>query len=93
MRVCISLLTGYGEKYGATFVTMASEINELGIHCLSYEKSYYGMIGSTVLLAIGDEIVQFKGYTKKKDKDFVMEVNCTARLHIGKKRKSLRLIS
>ena len=51
------------------------------------------MIGSTVLLAIGDEIVQFKGYTKKKDKDFVMEVNCTARLHIGKKRKSLRLIS
>ena len=37
------------------------------------------MTGNTVLYAIEDEVVCLKGYTKKKDKDFVTEVDYTTR--------------
>ena len=60
-------------------VIMAGETNETGIRYLSHEKSNYGMTGNTVLYAIEDEVVCLKGYTKKKDKDFVTEVDYTTR--------------
>ena len=60
-------------------VIMAGETNETGIRYLSHEKSNYGMTGNTVLYAIDDEVVCLKGYTKKKDKDFVTEVDYTTR--------------
>lgn len=56
-------------------VIMAGETNEQGIRYLSHEKSNYGRTGSTILYAIDDEVVCFKGYTQKKDKDFVTEVD------------------
>lgn len=60
-------------------VIMAGETNEKGIRYLSHEKSNYGPTGSTVLYAIDDEVVKFKGYTDKKDKDFVTETDYTTR--------------
>lgn len=60
-------------------VIMAGETNEQGIRYLSHEKSNYGLTGSTILYGIDNEVVSFKGYTEKKDKDFVTEVDYTTR--------------
>ena len=60
-------------------VIMAGETNEQGIRYLSHEKSNYGLTGSTILYTIDDEVVNFKGYTFKKDKDFVTEDDYTTR--------------
>lgn len=54
-------------------VIMAGETNEPGVRYLSHEKSNYGPTASTVLYSIEDEVIKFKGYTTKKDKDFVSE--------------------
>lgn len=60
-------------------VIMAGETNEQGIRYLSHEKSNYGITGSTILYGIDDDVISFKGYTWKKDKDFVTEVDYTTR--------------
>lgn len=60
-------------------VIMAGETNEPGIRYLSHEKSNYGRTGSTILYCIEDEVVKFKAYTDKKDKDFVTEADYTTR--------------
>ena len=60
-------------------VIMAGETNESGIRYLSHEKSNYGPTGDTILYSIDDEVVQFKGYTQKKDKDYVSETDYTTR--------------
>lgn len=60
-------------------VIMAGETNEKGIRYLSHEKSNYGPTGESILYSIDDEVIQFKGYTQKKDKDFVTETDYTTR--------------
>lgn len=60
-------------------VIMAGETNEKGIRYLSHEKSNYGPTAGTVLYMIADEVVQFKSYTEKKDKDFVTEIDYNSR--------------
>lgn len=60
-------------------VIMAGETNEPGIRYLSHEKSNYGKTGNTILYAIDDEVVCFRGYTDKKDKDFVTEIDYNSR--------------
>ena len=60
-------------------VIMAGETNEQGIRYLSHEKSNYGPTGSTILYGIDDEVIHFKSYTSKKDKDFVTEVDYNTR--------------
>lgn len=60
-------------------VIMAGETNEAGIRYLAHEKSNYGPTGSTILYSIEDEVAHFKGYTQKKDKDFVAETDYTTR--------------
>ena len=60
-------------------VIMAGETNEKGIRYLSHEKSNYGPTGSTILYAIDDEVIRFKGYTQKKDKEFMTEIDYTTR--------------
>jgi RecA-family ATPase len=54
-------------------VIMAGETSENGIRYLSHEKSNYGPTSETVLYMIVDEVVEPKGSTTKKDKDFVTE--------------------
>ena len=54
-------------------VIMAGETNRDGIRYLSHEKSNYDQTRQTVLYSIEDEVICFKGYTSKKDKDFVAE--------------------
>lgn len=54
-------------------VIMAGETNRDGIRYLSHEKSNYDQTRQTVLYSIEDEVICFKGYTSKKDKDFVTE--------------------
>lgn len=60
-------------------VIMAGETNEPETRYLSHEKSNYGATAGTVLYMIADEVVQFKGYTQKKDRDFVTEIDYTSR--------------
>lgn len=60
-------------------VIMAGETNEKGIRYLSHEKSNYGPTDGTILYMIEDEVIKFKGYTEKKDKDFVTEVDYNTR--------------
>ena len=60
-------------------VIMAGETNEPGIRYLSHEKSNYGQTENTVLYTIEDEVICFKGYTEKKDKDFVTEIDYNSR--------------
>ena len=56
-------------------VIMVGETNEPGVRYLSHEKSNYGPASDTVLFSIEDGVVEFKGYTTKKDKDFVSEAS------------------
>ena len=60
-------------------VIMAGETNEAGIRYLAHEKSNYGRTGATILYTIDDEVVNFKAYTDKKDKDFVAAVDYSVR--------------
>jgi hypothetical protein len=60
-------------------VIMAGETSEKGVRYLSHEKSNYGMPGETILYSIDDEVIQFRGYTFKKDKDYVTEVDYSGR--------------
>lgn len=60
-------------------VIMAGETNEKGIRYLSHEKSNYGTTGDTILYSIEDEVVSFKSYTSKKDRDFVVEEGYSSR--------------
>ena len=39
---------------------------------ISQEKSYYGALQDTVLFTLENSVPIFKGYTKKKDRDFVL---------------------
>lgn len=61
-------------------VILVGETNEKGIRYLSHEKSNYGMTGETILYTIEDGTVRYKGETRKKDKDFVMEANYTNKI-------------
>lgn len=55
-------------------VIMAGECSgQKGLRYLSHEKSNYGMTGETVLYEIEDEVIEFKGNSAKKDKDFILE--------------------
>lgn len=54
-------------------VILAGETSMEGIRYLSHEKSNYDQTRQTVLYTIEDERICFKGYTSKKDKDFVTE--------------------
>ncbi len=60
-------------------VIMAGEIDNPDIRYLSHEKSNYSRTSDTILYAIEDEIIQFKGYTDKKDRDFIASANYTNR--------------
>lgn len=61
-------------------VLMLGETNEEGIRYISQEKSNYGAIAKTVLFSIEDEVIDFKSYTNKKDRDFVTETDYVKRL-------------
>ena len=52
-------------------VLMMGETQEEGIRYLSQEKSNYGPLEQTVLFSLNGGVLEFKGYSTKKDKDFV----------------------
>ena len=60
-------------------VIMAGETNEKGIRYLSHEKSNYGPTASSILYAIDEEVIRYKGQTDRKDKDFVTAVDYSTR--------------
>lgn len=60
-------------------VIMAGETSERGVRYLSHEKSNYGPTSDSVLYTIDNEVIQFKGYVNKKDKDFVTETDYNSR--------------
>lgn len=57
----------------ARSVLMVGETNEYGIRYLTQEKSNYRQLGETVLFENQDDEILFRGYTSKKDQDFVQE--------------------
>ncbi|MDO5808459.1 MAG: AAA family ATPase [Lachnospiraceae bacterium] len=60
-------------------VILAGETNEPGVRYLSHEKSNYGRTAPTILYTIDDEVVTFRAYTDKKDRDFVTAVDYSTR--------------
>lgn len=63
----------------ARSVFLVGETKEKGIRYISHEKCNYGMTGKTVLFSNETGKVEFKGYTDKKDKDFIYEMNFATR--------------
>lgn len=63
----------------ARSVMLAGETKEKNIRYISHEKCNYGVTGKTVLFSNETGKVEFKGYTDKKDKDFVTETNHATR--------------
>lgn len=67
-------------------VLIAGETNENGIRYLSHEKSNLGQLGKTILYSIDDDgSIRFEGYTDKRDRDFVTEVDYSSRIAPQKK--------
>ncbi len=60
-------------------VLMLGNTNEAGVRYLTHEKSNYGPLEETILFAIEDERIVFKGHTTKRDKDFVVEESFNTR--------------
>ena len=58
-------------------VFVIGETNDPEIKYISHEKSNYGPPGDTVLFSLEGGKIQFKDYSKKKDKDFIMEAAYT----------------
>lgn len=54
-------------------VLMVGDTAEQGIRYISHEKSNYGMTADSVLFSIENGVIQNKGYSSKKDRDFVSE--------------------
>lgn len=52
---------------------MAGRTKDEGIMYLSHEKSNYGRLQKTILFAVTDSGIEFKGTSKKKDRDYVAE--------------------
>ena len=52
---------------------MAGRTKEDGIMYLSHEKSNYGKLQKTILFSVTDSGIEYKGTSKKKDRDYVAE--------------------
>lgn len=52
---------------------MAGRTKDEGIMYLSHEKSNYGRLQKTILFSVTDSGIEFKGTSKKKDRDYVAE--------------------
>ena len=63
----------------ARSVFLVGETKEKNIRYISHEKCNYGMTAQTVLFSNATGKVEFKGYTDKKDKDFITEMNFATR--------------
>lgn len=59
----------------ARSVFLIGETKEKNIRYISHEKCNYGMTAKTVLFSNTSGRVEFKGYTDKKDKEFITEMN------------------
>lgn len=46
---------------------------EKGLRYLSHEKSNYGPLQNTVLFESVNEVLEFKGYTEKRDREFMLD--------------------
>lgn len=57
---------------------MAGRTKEDGVMYLSHEKSNYGPLQKTILFSVTDSGIEFKGTSKKKDRDYVAEGTVTA---------------
>lgn len=52
---------------------MAGRTKDEGIMYLSHEKSNYGRLQKTILFSVTDSGIEYKGTSKKKDRDYVSE--------------------
>lgn len=57
---------------------MAGRTKDEGIMYLSHEKSNYGRLQKTILFSVTDAGIEYKGTSKKKDRDYVAEGGTTA---------------
>lgn len=57
---------------------MAGRTKDEGIMYLSHEKSNYGRLQKTILFSVTDAGIEYKGTSKKKDRDYVSEGGTTA---------------
>ena len=52
---------------------MAGRTKDEGICYLSHEKSNYGRLQKTILFSVSDDGVEFKGTSKRKDRDYMSD--------------------
>ena len=52
---------------------MAGRTKDENVCYLSHEKSNYGKLQKTILFSVGDHGIEFRGTSKKKDRDYVAE--------------------
>lgn len=64
----------------ARSVIMLGETSQEGIRYISQEKSNYGPLQETILFEINDSQPIFKGYSKKRDREFITEYDHNSRL-------------
>ena len=57
---------------------MAGRTKDEGIMYLSHEKSNYGRLQKTILFSVTDTGIEYKGTSKKKDRDYVLDGTTTA---------------
>ena len=62
----------------ARSVMIAGYTQDNDVRYLSHEKSNYGELGETALFTISDGVAQLKGYSDKRDVDFVRERDFSA---------------
>lgn len=63
----------------ARSVLVIGKAGETGLRYLSHEKSNYGPQQQTVLYDIVDETVAFRGYTDRRDREYVLDASKNAR--------------
>lgn len=76
----------------ARSVLIVGETREKNIKYLSHEKSNYGVTSKTALFSVNAGKVKFRGYSDKKDKDFVMEGNSALRYYAPQREEAKAFI-
>lgn len=64
----------------ARSVIMLGETDQKGIRYITQEKSNYGPLQKTILFELVDGLLEFRGYSDKHDREFILEHDFNARV-------------
>ncbi len=64
----------------ARSVIMLGETDQKGIRYITHEKSNYGLLQKTILFELSDGKPEFRGYSDKRDREFITEHDYNTRV-------------